>query len=243
MAYPGDLQVLQDPSILGGYWLLADLDSTTYGDDTISHIPNYRIQRAIVLCRPQIAPAAFVAKFMGPASDKMDVTGSGRVSESIFTADPNRYEDEPVIAYELSAKVSKMNLAQELQSTGDDLFLCREQTGVVPAQGAVSKTKYQVTSGDTHRLESAELFLRRGTGTMPGTASMQVAPVTSNILDTQAGTLGVAKSIPGLNSASPIKAPVGGLSTGRFFGFRLEGSNVNSVFRFLGALLRGRRTT
>ena len=219
------------------------LDVSVIGSDVIDHIPNFRIQRAVVLCRPTIAPAAFIARFMGPASDTMDVTGSGRVSETILTSAPAQYDDEPVIAYELSAKVAVMNLAQELQSTGDDLFLCSQQTGLTPAQGGISQKKQALTSGDTHRLESVEIFMRRGSGTMPGTKTMQISPLTSNILDIQAGTVGVAKTIPGLDSASPVKAPVGGIVTGRFFGFKLEGSNVNSAFRYLGALLRGRRQT
>ena len=216
-------------------------DSTFYGDDVITNA-DFRVQRAIVLCRPATAPAAFLAKFMGPASDTMDVTGSARISETVLTVSPNQYDDEPVIAYELNANVSKMNLAQELQSTGDDLFLVQSQTGLTPVQGSPQQ-RGMAGIVDTHRLGSVELFLRRGSGVMPGARTMQISPVTSNILDIQAGTVGAGKAIPGLNSPTPVKAPVGGVETGRFFGFRLEGSNVNSVFRYLGGLLRGHRTT
>ena len=218
-----------------------DYDGTVYGDDVITNT-NFRVQRAVVLCRPTGTPAAFLAKFMGPAGDTMDVTGSARISENVLTTSPNQYDDEPVIVYELNADVAKMNLAQELQSTGDDLFLTRSQTGLTPVQGG-SQQKGMAGITDTHRLGSVELFLRRGSGVMPGTRAMQISPVTSNILDIQAGTVGTGKAVPGLNATTPVKAPVGGVETGRFFGFRLEGSNVNSVFRYLGGLLRGHRTT
>jgi hypothetical protein len=73
---------------------------------------------------------------------------------------------------------------------------------------------------------------------------MSVAPVTSNILDNQGGTVGTDKEFPGLGDATaPVKAPIGQLVTGRFLAFQLKGTNVNSVLRYLGSLIRGRRTT
>ena len=145
------------------------------------------------------------------------------------------YQDEPVVAFVVSAATSvNLLLPQELQSTGLDAFRCVVQTGLQPAPGT-----------DTHRPESIELLLRRGSGSgQPGTQIMTLAPVTSNVLDTAGGTVGTAKDVPGLaNAVLPVKAPVGQLVTGRFLGFKLVGTNVNSALRYLGSLIRGHRTT
>ena len=202
------------------------------------------VTRAIVLCHPTTQPAAFIARFPGltPAA-LVDPTASGRISETIFTADPNRYDDEAVIVFTTPTVAPVLMLPQELQSTGADAFRCTMQTGLVPAEGAMSKAKYQATKGDTHRLESVEPLVRRGVGVHPGTATLTVTPFFSNILDIQAGTAGTAVDIAGLNAASPVKAPVGAKTTGRFFGFKMEGDTINSVWRYLGAYLRGRRVT
>mgnify|MGYP001561147485 FL=1 len=72
---------------------------------------------------------------------------------------------------------------------------------------------------------------------------MTMRPLSSYVLDVQAGTVGASVSMTGLNDAAiPIKAITGADDIrGRFFGFRLEGANINSAFRYLGAVLRGRR--
>ena len=202
------------------------------------------VTRAVILCHPATQPGAFIARFPGATPTALvDPSASGRISETIFTADPNRYDDEAVVVLTIPAGAPQLLLPQELQSTGDDLFRCTLQTGLAPAASAMSKTKYQVMQGDTHRLESVEPLIRRGTGVHPGTATLTITPVSSSILDVQAGTLGTAVDVAGLNAASPVKAPVGAKLTGRFFGFQMVGDNVNSVWRYLGAYLRGRRVT
>lgn len=205
--------------------------------------PGDPVTRAIILCNPSTAPAAFIARFPGRSDGAegtpapLDITASQRVTENTFTSalSSQRYEDEPVVAFVVSAATSvNLLLAQELQSSGLDAFRCIIQPGLQPNPGA-----------DTHRAESVELMLRRGPGqSHPGTAIMSVAPVTSNILDNQGGTVGTQKDVPGLGDAtSPIKAPIGQLVTGRFLSFNLRGTNVNSVLRYLGSFVRGRRTT
>ena len=207
---------------------------------------------AIVICHatanPEIlglGPAAFIANFTGAAGAALDNTASGRVTENKFTTpESNNYDDEPVLVFEApTGSAPALMLPQELQSTGADLFTPPMQTWLAPAAGDISTRKYQIMSGDTTRLESVEIFLRRGPAVHPGTATLNVSGATSYVLDVQAGTIGTAVAIPGLNGTVPVKAIVGIAATGRFFGFKLTGDNVNSVFQYLGAILRGRRVT
>lgn len=209
------------------------------------------VDTAIVLCNastPQ--PAAVLARFSDGAG--FDVVTSARVSENMVGAVFNAYDDEAVVVHNDATTVPVQNtvfLAQELQSTGggggtgNDFFTVLVQTGLQPAQGRIAQDRQGISTGDTHRLESIEVFQRRGVGVHPGTATITVAPISSNILDVQAGTIGAAVTIPGLDAASPVKAVTGLSATGRFFGFKLTGSNQQSAFRYLGALLRGRRVT
>lgn len=199
----------------------------------------FRVQRAVVLCYANSElhqPACFVARFPGATDAVIDVTASGGISETVLTTEAaaDQYLDEPAVILEVGAPAGapKLLLAQEVQSTGDDQFICVAQPGLQAAPGA-----------DTHRLSAAEILMRRGVGVHPGTKTLTVTPVTSNILDTQGGTDGTAVDIPGdLNAASaPIKAVVGVFATGRFLSFRLTGDNLNSVFKYLGAILRGQR--
>ena len=162
----------------------------------------------------------------------MKITGSGRISETVFTTEGSRYEDEPVMVYTLEG-VAKLMLPQELQSTGDDQFAIVARTGMQPAPGA-----------DSHRLEAIEPFVRRGVDTHPGTATLTIAPVTSNILDEPTGTPGASVAIPVLEATSqPVKVPVGVWQTARWLGFSIFGDNTNCIVRYLGAILRGRRLT
>lgn len=201
-------------------WFFYPTNSTTY--------------KAIVLCRASTSqPACFIATF------NVIPRASGRVSENVFSSAANNIVDEVLVGLP-----AKLFLGSELQSTGTDTFTVKLYTGLQAARLAPGTMKeFSMTGGETHRVESLELFLRRGAGqTHPGTATINATPVTSNVLDTQAGTLGTAVVVPGLNTTpSPVKAVVGFDSTGRFFGFQLTGANANMTFRYLGALLRGRR--
>lgn len=231
----GDIWI--DDWIWWGWWI--DL---VWNDEIISEggggggtgTGAFDCNRAVILCHPdtpQHPPACFLAKFPGGGGRPLKITGSGRISESVFTTEPNRYEDEPVIVYTFEG-VTKLMLPQELQSTGDDTFMTMMRTGLQPSPGV-----------DTHRLEAFEVFLRRGVGVHPGTKEIFLAPVTSNVLD-EVGTPGTGIAIPGLDATSqPVKVPVGIFRSARFIGLQLFGTNVDSVFRYLGAILRGRRLT
>ena len=196
----------------------------------------FRVQRAVVLCHADQGPACFVARFPGASGSVLDVTASEVVSENVLTTEAanDQYIEDPVIILEVGAPAGapQLLLAQEAQSTGDDVFACVAQPGLQAAPGA-----------DTHRLGSVEVLMRRGTGVHPGTKTLTVTPVTSHILDTQGGTDGTAVNVPGdLNASSqPIKAVVNATAMGRFLGFRLSGDNDNSLFKYLGAILRGHR--
>jgi hypothetical protein len=78
---------------------------------------------------------------------------------------------------------------------------------------------------------------------MPGTVVVEVEAVASNILEAAGGNVATAVGMQGLNDATqPMKTPVGASEIkGRFFGFQLSGENTNSIIRYLGAILRGRR--
>lgn len=198
---------------------------------------DFDCNRAIILCHPDTPlhpPACFLAKFPGGdgGPHPMKITGSGRISETVFTSEPNQYLDEPAMVYTLEGS-TKLMLAQELQSTGDDTFVPLMRTGLQPAPGI-----------DVHRLEAVEPLLRRGVDVHPGTQEITVAPITSNILDEPTGTPGTGYLVPSLNATSqPVKVPIGQVQTARFLGFTLFGPNTNCVFRYLGAILRGRRLT
>lgn len=240
--FPQDFQLVLDPGITD--WVVIIIASDGVGTDVGHTGADYIIQRAVVICHPTTQPAAFIARFPGvDPTPPLDLTASGRVTESVFTAITSRYEDEPVLIFTVAGGAPKLMLPQELQSTGDDVFRCTMQTGLQAASGELSQKKYQILSGDTSRLEAVEIFQRRGVGIHPGTATMTVAGVASNVMDVQAGTVGTAINIPGLNSTAPVKAVTGVNVTGRFFGLQIIGSNVNSLFRYLGAILRGRRLT
>ena len=200
------------------------------------------VMRAVILCSPSDNPGAFIARFPGRSDGAggspgpLEITASGRITENQFTSalSAQRYEDEAVVAFRVSANTSaQVMLAQEIQSSGVDVFRCIVQPSVQANPGA-----------DTHRAEAVEMFIRRGPGqTHPGSRLMSVAPVTSNILDNQGGTVGTER-VFGLSAAvSPVKAPIGQMATGRFLSWYLKASNVNSAFRYLGSLIRGRRTT
>ena len=203
------------------------------GPGTATGTGAFDCNRAVILCHPdtpQHPPACFLAKFPGGGGHPLKITGSGRISETVFTTEPNQYEDEPVIVYTREG-VTKLMLPQELQSTGDDTFVVLMRTGLQATPGT-----------DTHREEAIEPLLRRGAGVHPGTQELLLAPVTSNILDTRSGTPGTAVPVPGLNdTVQPVKVPVGIFQAARYLGFTLFGSNDNCVFRYLGAILRGRR--
>ena len=206
-------------------WIWDDATETGFGE--------FDCNRAVILCHPDTPvhpPAAFLAKFPGGTAGPMKLTGSGRVSENMFTTQPEHYEDEPVLVYTVEG-TTKLMLPQELQSTGDDLFIPRMRTGIQPAPG----------EPDSHRLEAIELFLRRGAGVHPGTQEITVAPITSDILDKPTGHSGIGVLVPGLNDTSqPVRVPVGMVQRARFLGLQLFGPNTNCVFRYLGAILRGR---
>ena len=195
----------------------------------------FRVQRAVVLCHAEQGPACFIARFPGATNAQNDITISGQVSENVLTTEAaaDQYFDEPVLVIKtVGVAAPAMLLAQEVQSTGVDQFTCVAQPGLQAAPGT-----------DTSRLGSVEVLMRRGVGVHPGTKTLTVTPVTSNILDAQGGTDGTAVDLPGdLNASSaPIKVPVGIVVTARFLGFRLTGDNLNSVFKYLGAILRGHR--
>lgn len=199
----------------------------------------FRVQRAVVLCHAAgQQPACMIARFPGATGAVIDITTSGQISETVLTTEAaaDQYFDEPIVVLEQGAPAGppQLLLAREEQSTGDDLFECVAQPGLQAAPGA-----------DTHRYASAEVLLRRGTGVHPGTATMTLTPITSHILDTQGGTVGTAITLPGdLNAASPpVKAVVGINATGRFLSFRLIGTNENSLFKYLGAIIRGHRVS
>ena len=231
--YPGDVQALWDSlgPLYWEWWL-----ELVWDDFTETGTGDFDCNRAVILCHPDTPlhpPAAFVARFPGSsggAEAAMKITGSGRVSENVFTSEPECYEDEPVLCYTF-AGATKLMLPQELQSTGDDLFVPRMRTGIQPAPG----------EPDSHRLEAIELFLRRGAGVHPGTQEITVAPITSDILDKPTGHSGIGVLVPGLNDTSqPVRVPVGVVQRARFLGLQLFGPNTNCVFRYLGAILRGR---
>lgn len=231
--WPADTQTVADNNLLpfalwNWWWEIVWTDAMGTG--------TFDCNRAVILCHPDTPlhpPAAFIARFPGgrEAEAPMKITGSGRVSENIFTSEPEQYQDEPVLVYTTAAGVTKLMLAQELQSTGDDIFVPLMRTGLQPTPGM-----------DTHRLEAVEPLLRRGAGTNPGTATLTVAPVTSNILDAANGSPGTGYVIPSLEATSqPVRAPIGQVQSARWLGFTLFGDNTNCVFRYLGAILRGRR--
>ena len=229
--YPGDVQTALGPGqlpLFWEWWLEWEWDDATGEGD-------FDCNRAVILCHPETPlhpPAAFIARFPGGPGDAlgaMKITGSGRISENVFSGEPNAYEDEPVLIY-THGGTTKLMLPQELQSTGDDTFVARLRTGLQP-----------VPEDSTYRLEAIEPFLRRGVGVHPGTKEITAAPVTSNILDEPTGTVGTGVLVPGLNDASqPVRAPVGMIQTARWVGCQLFGPNTNCVFRYLGAILRGR---
>lgn len=247
--YPIDVQTVSpapDEQIPNEWWWWIDWfwDDTVIsegglaGEETAANGTGaFDCNRAVILCHPDTPvhpPACFIARFpaggatagLGP----LRITGSGRISETVFTTEPNQYVDEPVIVYTLDG-VTKLMLPQELQSTGDDTFVALMRTGLQAAPGL-----------DSHRLEAVEPLLRRGAGVHPGTQELVMAPVTSNILDTRFGSPSTGSSIPALNDASqPVKAPIGVVQAARWLGFTLLGANTNCVFRYLGAILRGRR--
>ena len=231
--WPADTQVVLAPGVDWFYWY-DWIDLSGLGDDAIGH-GAFDCNRAVILCHPDSPlhpPACFIAKFPGATGAPLRITGSGRVSEDTFTTEPSQYRDEPVLVYTVNG-VTKLMLAQELQSTGDDVFAILMQTGIQPAPGV-----------DSHRLEAIEPLIRRGTGVHPGTKEMMVAPVTSNVLDATSGTLGIGVLIPSLDATSqPVKVPQGVYQTARWLGLQLLGANINCVFRYLGAILRGRRVS
>ena len=198
----------------------------------------FRVQRAVVLCHADQGPACFIARFPGAIDAQIDVTASEVVSENVFTTEAaaDQYIEDPVLVFKAVGSSPVLMLAQEVQSTGADVFACVAQPGLQAAPGT-----------DTSRLSNIEILIRRGVGIHPGTKTLTVTPVTSFILDTQGGTDGTAVDIPGdLNAAStsaqwPIKAVVNATAMGRFLSFRLSGDNINSVFKYLGAILRGHR--
>ena len=183
-------------------------------------------------------PYAFIADFKSLIGGQpIDMTGSAIIDENTFAATPaagleSNYHNDPVILYSaLAQTTSRIVTPVELESSGEDAFVAEIYPGLQPAPGT-----------DDHRLESMEPFLRRGSGTMPGTKTITISPVVSNILDIQGGTVKTAVAVPDLDAASqPIKAIVGGVATGRYFSFKLLADNKQSVLRFLGLALRGRR--
>lgn len=232
--YPGDCQILWEsigPLFLEG-WL-----ELVWSDEVESGSGDFDCNRAVVLCHPDTPlhpPACFLARFPGGTgkTSPMKITGSGRVSETVFTTEPDQYLDEPVLVYTTAEDVTKLMLAQELQSTGDDTFVALARSGLQSVPGV-----------DTHRLEAIEPLIRRGAGVHPGTREITVAPIASQTLE-EIGTLGIGALVPALNdTVQPVKVPVGLFQTARFLGFQLFGTNTNCVFRYLGAILRGRRIT
>ena len=236
--YPQDTQIIETNEV-GGFLIELEWDEVLEEDAS----PSDPSANGIILCHATTPrPAAFLALFQGaaagstgdPVANPLDITASGRVAENTFTSGSEVYEDEPVLAYFTTRDpATKIMLAQELQSTGDDIFRCIQQTGVQPAPATAE-----------HRLESVEPLVRRGVGVHPGAKIMRLNVTFSNILDDQEDTVGsmvdTTLTIPGLNSASPVKAVVGVDTRGRFFGFKLKGSVTDCVYRFLGAILRGR---
>lgn len=237
--YPSDVQVVADNLFppMWEWWLEFFWDDTVVSGET--GFGDFDCNRAVILCHPDTSlhpPACFLAKFPGGGADvstgPLRLTGSGRISENVFTTEPNRYEDEPVLVYTKDG-IATLMLAQELQSTGDDVFAVMLRTGLQPAPG-----------GDVHRLEAVEPFLRRGAGVHPGTQEITLAPVTSYILDEITGTPGTGFLVPALNdTVQPVKVPIGVIQRARWLGFVLFGGNANCVFRYLGAILRGRRVS
>lgn len=235
--YPGDVQALWESlGPIGGWedWL-----EIVWDDEVVSGSGDFDCNRAVVLCNPDSKdhpPACFIARFPGASGDAttpMRITGSGRISETVFTAEPDQYLDEPALVYTFDG-VTKLHLAQELQSTGDDKFVAVMRTDVYP-----------VPEVDTHRIESIEPFVRRGTGVHPGAAELTVAPITSFTQEKHTGFARLGKLIPGLNnavSATPVKVPIiGSLEAARWIGLQMFGTNEDCVFRYLGAIIRGRR--
>jgi len=161
----------------------------------------------------------------------LDVTASGRISETVKSGVNTHYEDEAVIVYDVAeANTNKLMLPVELEDDLDDVFRMDVISGLQPAPGA-----------DTHRVSSIEPLIRRGPGTFPGDKLLQLSPISSNVLDTQGGTLGTLKDIPDVDVATPPRTPVGFDTRGRFFGYRIRGSNIHSLLRLLGTFLRGHR--
>lgn len=231
--FPGDCQILWNSVGPLGWenWL-----EIVWDDEIESGTGDFDCNRAVVLCHPDTPlhpPACFIARFPGGpgAAAPMRITGSGRVSETVFTSEPNQYVDEPVLVYTIGG-VAKLMLAQELQSTGDDTFVAMMRTFLHP-----------IPELDTHRVEAIEPLIRRGVGVHPGTAEITLVPLVSHILDVHTPAGGVGATVPGVNVASPVKAPVGFFETARHIGLQLFGANTDSVFRYLGAILRGRRIT
>ena len=236
--YPGDVQALWDSlgSLMWEFWL-----ELVWSDEVESGSGDFDCNRAVVLCNPDSPhhpPACFIARFPGATSTDglpMKITGSGRVSETVFTTEPNQYVDEPILCYTFNG-VTKLMLAQELQSTGDDQFVAHMRTDIYP-----------VPDVDTHRVEAIEPFVRRGTGIHPGDAELTVAPITSFTQERHTGFARLGKLIPGLNNATsaiPVKVPIiGSLESARWIGLQMFGTNVDCVFRYLGAIIRGRRLT
>ncbi len=250
--YPQDIQLLETADVAGFFDIEWDL---VLGEEVVGS-PDDPSANGLIICHATTQPAAFIALYPGaasgvdgtPAANPLDITASGRITENVFTSQAQNYEDEPVIAFITTLNPNtQMLLPQELQSTGDDVFRCIQQTGIQPPAGDISKRQFRIMQGDTHRLESIEPFLRRGPGVHPGAKIMRLAVTSSNVLDSQEATVGSTVSanmkVPGLDSASPVKAIIGTTTRGRFFGFKLKGSNPDSVFQYLGALLRGRRMT
>ena len=228
----GELPVINDDRVVFHATYVPNNDEVWFFYPQANGCNPLRVQRAVVLCNPSTKPAAFIVQFTG-AVGTIDVSASGVIGENAFSLGSQQYHDEGVIVYELAAgnAAAVLALPQELQSTGDDTFTALMQTGL-----------QQVPGQDSSRLESTEFFLRRGAAVHPGTATMTMRPLSSHVLDVQGGTVGAAVTVDGLNGTAPIKAITGADDIrGRFFGFRLEGANINSAFRYLGSVLRGRR--
>lgn len=189
----------------------------------------FTVDRGVTVCGAMTNPIVFVTDYV------MDMLASATISETAASSAANNTLNEAITLYQKTADPTNAHLVLpvELSATGDDLFTAEIRSGVQPAPG-----------GDTHRIEAIEPLLRRAAGSMPGTKTITVAPVTSNILDVQGATLGTAVAIPALEDAvQPVKAVVGLTATGRFLGFQLLAANANSILRFMGAILHGRRQT
>lgn len=251
MSYPGDTQMMWDNDVGGELeWVLRLRWSSK---SKVTPTVNDPVSSGVVLCAPNTQPAPFLARFGGlqadpvtgdPATVGLDITVSGRLWETVHSA-AGQYEGDPGIVYQApTGNPTKLMLAQELQSTGDDTFLTMVQTRLIPTFGKPDPEERRPrTAGDTSRIESLEPLIRRGVGQMPGVSRVAVVPVTSNVLTVQGGTIGTATEIPDLNSAPPVKAPVTAFATGRFVGLQVLGTNLQSIVRYLGAYIRGRRQT